>query len=71
MFDLWGGNREENIREAKNMVLRFRQYNDLQEGERVNTTQNASVTELFPAIAFNSNKKPSTVEEFKLSLIHI
>ena len=33
MFDLWGGNREENIREAKNMVLRFRQYNDLQEGE--------------------------------------
>ena len=67
MFDLWGGNREENIREAKNMVLRFRQYNDLQEqeGKRVDTTKNASITELFPAIAFNSNKKPSTVEEFK------
>lgn len=65
MLDLWGGNREENIREAKNMVLRFRQYNDLQEGKRVDTTLNASITELFPAIAFNSNKKPSTVEEFK------
>ena len=29
------------------------------------TTDNASITELFPALAFNNNYKPSSVEDFK------
>tara|TARA_B100001059_G_scaffold3013_1_gene2463 strand:- start:700 stop:1761 length:1062 start_codon:yes stop_codon:yes gene_type:complete len=33
--------------------------------KRVDTTQNASVTELFPALAFNNKYRPSTVEDFK------
>ena len=33
--------------------------------QRVDTTFNASVTELFPALAFNMNFKPSTIEDFK------
>ena len=33
--------------------------------ERVDTTLNASITELFPAIAFNLKYKPSSVEDFK------
>ena len=33
--------------------------------ERVATTLNASITELFPAIAFNLKYKPSSVEDFK------
>ena len=33
--------------------------------ERVDTTLNASITELFPALAFNSNYRPSSVEDFK------
>ena len=33
--------------------------------ERVDTTLNASITELFPALAFNNNYKPSSVEDFK------
>lgn len=33
--------------------------------ERVDTTLNASVTELFPCLAFNKNFRPSTVEDFK------
>lgn len=33
--------------------------------ERVDTTLNASITELFPAIAFNLKFKPSSVEDFK------
>jgi hypothetical protein len=33
--------------------------------ERVDTTLNASVTELFPCLAFNKKFKPSSVEDFK------
>ena len=33
--------------------------------ERVDTTLNASITELFPAIAFNLKYKPKSVEDFK------
>tara|TARA_A100000164_G_C21818329_1_gene729059 strand:- start:56 stop:1159 length:1104 start_codon:yes stop_codon:yes gene_type:complete len=33
--------------------------------ERVDTTLNASITELFPALAFNSGYRPSSVEDFK------
>ena len=33
--------------------------------ERVDTTLNASITELFPTIAFNLKYKPSSVEDFK------
>ena len=33
--------------------------------QRVDTTLNASITELFPAIAFNLKYKPSSVEDFK------
>ena len=29
------------------------------------TTDNASITELFPALAFNNNFRPSNVEDFK------
>ena len=36
---------------------------DLQ--ERVDTTLNASITELFPALAFNNKFRPSSVEDFK------
>ena len=35
-------------------MIKFKYYL----GERVDTTQNASVTELFPALAFNMNFKP-------------
>ena len=35
-------------------MIKFKNYL----GERVDTTQNASVTELFPALAFNMNFKP-------------
>ena len=33
--------------------------------ERVDTTLNASITELFPALAFNNRFRPSSVEDFK------
>ena len=33
--------------------------------ERVDTTLNASVTELFPCLAFNKKFKPSSIEDFK------
>jgi len=33
--------------------------------ERVDTTLNASITELLPALAFNSKYRPSSVEDFK------
>ena len=33
--------------------------------ERVDTTLNASITELFPAIAFNLKFRPRSVEDFK------
>jgi len=33
--------------------------------ERVDTTLNASITELFPCLAFNKKYKPSNVEDFK------
>ena len=33
--------------------------------ERVDTTLNASITELFPALAFNNKFRPSSVEDFK------
>ena len=33
--------------------------------QRVDTTFNASVTELFPALAFNMKFKPSSIEDFK------
>ena len=33
--------------------------------ERVDTTLNASITELFPALAFNNKYRPSSVEDFK------
>ena len=42
-------------------MLRFKQYLL----ERVDTTLNASITELFPAIAFNLKYKPRSVEDFK------
>ena len=38
--------------------------------ERVDTTLNASVTELFPCLAFNKKFKPSSVEDFKKFLDH-
>ena len=31
---------------------------------RVDTTQNASITELFPALAFNNNYKPTDINKF-------
>ena len=33
--------------------------------KRVDTTQNASVTELFPALAFNTGNNPKTPEEMR------
>ena len=42
-------------------MIKFKYYL----GERVDTTQNASVTELFPALAFNMNFKPRSPEDFK------
>ena len=33
--------------------------------ERVDTTLNASVTELFPCLAFNKKFRPSSIEDFK------
>ena len=33
--------------------------------ERVDTTLNASITELFPCLAFNSKFKPTSIEDFK------
>ena len=33
--------------------------------ERVDTTLNASVTELFPCLAFNKKFKPNSIEDFK------
>ena len=39
--------------------------------KRVDTTQNASVTELFPALAFNKNFKPKTIDELRDFLINI
>ena len=33
--------------------------------ERVDTTLNASITELFPPLAFNNRFRPSSVEDFK------
>ena len=42
-------------------MLRFKEYLL----ERVDTTLNASITELFPAIAFNMKYKPHSVEDFK------
>ena len=44
-------------------MLKFKTF--LEEAVRVDTTQNASVTELFPAIAFNMKFKPQSVEDFK------
>ena len=38
--------------------------------ERVDTTLNASITELFPALAFNNNYKPSSVEDLKNFFTH-
>ena len=38
---------------------------------RVDTTQNASVTELFPAIAFNTGYKPTTIEAFQEYLLNL
>ena len=42
-------------------MLRFRQFIS----ERVDTTATASITELFPTLAFNLKFKPSSVEDFK------
>lgn len=39
--------------------------------KRVDTTQNASVTELFPALAFNKKFKPRTIEEFRDFLVDL
>ena len=47
----------------ENYVDHVEQVQDL--FERVDTTLNASITELFPALAFNNNYKPSSVEDFK------
>ena len=41
-------------------MLRFRQFIS----ERVDTTATASITELFPTLAFNLKFKPSSVEDF-------
>jgi hypothetical protein len=38
---------------------------ELLDEQRVDTTFNASVTELFPTLAFNMNYKPSGIEDFK------
>jgi hypothetical protein len=38
---------------------------ELLDEQRVDTTFNASVTELFPALAFNMNYRPSGIEDFK------
>ena len=43
-------------------MLRFRQF--ISEGGAV-TTATASITELFPTLAFNLKFKPSSVEDFK------
>mgnify|MGYP005669419665 FL=1 len=48
-------------------MIKFKNYL----GERVDTTQNASVTELFPALAFNMNFKPRSVEDFKKFLYKV
>jgi len=45
-------------------MLRFKAHGVLEE-KRVDTTLNASITELFPAIAFNMKFKPQGVEDFK------
>ena len=42
-------------------MLRYKEYLL----ERVDTTLNASITELFPTIAFNAKYKPVSVEDFK------
>ena len=39
--------------------------------KRVDTTQNASVTELFPALAFNKSFKPKTIEELRNFLVKL
>jgi hypothetical protein len=39
--------------------------------KRVDTTQSASVTELFPALAFNKSFKPNTVDELRDFLIDL
>jgi hypothetical protein len=46
-------NKLEKIRESYELI------------ERVDTTLNASITELFPALAFNGKFKPSNIEDFK------
>lgn len=43
-------------------MIKFKTY---LEEKRVDTTLNASITELFPAIAFNMKFKPTGVEDFK------
>lgn len=48
-------------------MLKFRAY--LEEKMRVDTTQNASVTELFPALAFNTGYKPKTIDDFQNYLL--
>jgi len=47
----------------ENYVDHVEQVQDLL--ERVDTTLSASITELFPALAFNNKYRPSSVEDFK------
>jgi len=51
-------------REFAKVLDRKTRYESIDEA-RVDTTLNASITELFPALAFNNNKNPVSVEAFK------
>jgi len=51
-------------KEFAKVAARKSRYESIDEA-RVDTTLNASITELFPALAFNNNKNPASVEAFK------
>ena len=43
----------------------FGQFKVQLDEARVDTTATAAITELFPALAFNNNFRPSNIEDFK------
>ena len=43
----------------------FDQFRSQLNEARVDTTATAAITELFPALAFNNNFRPSNIEDFK------
>ena len=49
-------------------MLRFKQFLKEVKDPR---TDNASITELFPCLAFNKNYRPSNVEDFKRFLYQL